>query len=140
MDKFLGFRYPLVRDPRGVFWPSSGINQIKADMLQLLLTNYNERVMMTDFGMNLVEFLFEPGTPDLLALVRQRIAQKLDEFEPRVTISQIDVSLDPLDSLNPLDDRGQDGQILFIRIEFVDPENLTEVQELRLELPLGGNG
>lgn len=137
-EKFKGYRYPLLKDPRGIFWPASGVDQIKSDMLQLLLTNFNERVMLTDFGMNLNEFLFEQANGDLITSVRQRIIEKLTEFEPRITVSEIDISYNPDDSLNPDDDQAQNGQILFIRIQFIDPENITEVQELRLELPLGG--
>jgi phage baseplate assembly protein W len=138
IENFKGYRYPLLKDPRGIFWPASGVNQIKGDLLTLILTNFNERVMLTDYGMGLNDFLFEQANNDLISSVRQRIASKLEQFEPRITINAIDISYNPQNSLNPSDDMAQNGQILFIRIQFIDPENITEVQELRLELPLGG--
>lgn len=46
--KFIGSQYPLKKTPRGIFAPLNGVDQIKADLLQLLLTNPGERCITGD--------------------------------------------------------------------------------------------
>lgn len=60
-------------------------------------------------------------------------------WEPRITVQQIEVSnsVDP-GSLDSNDARMDLEHILFIRILFFDPEDIQDVQELKLEVPLGG--
>ena len=36
--RFIGGQYPLVKSPRGILAPLTGVDQIKADLLQLLLS------------------------------------------------------------------------------------------------------
>ena len=42
------------------------------------------------------------------------------------------------DDLNNYDDLTELEHILFIKIDFIDPQNISEVQELILEVPLAG--
>ena len=56
-------------------------------------------------------------------------------WEPRVVIQQIDVNAGS-DSLNEFDDGTENQHILGISILFYDPENIKEVQQLKLDLPL----
>jgi phage baseplate assembly protein W len=46
---FLGAPYPIIKSPRGLLRTQSGINQIKSDLLVLLLTEPGERVMLPEF-------------------------------------------------------------------------------------------
>jgi hypothetical protein len=41
-------------------------------------------------------------------------------------------------SLNKSDTNDEIDGILFIKVKFVDPENITEIEELAIERPLGG--
>lgn len=136
--KFLGCQYPLVKTPRGLMAQKSGVNQIKADMLQLLLTNPGERVMMPNFGTPLRELIFEPNDPTLEIKARQMIADSITMWEPRVVITQIQVTSNfDRNDLHPLDSGDEREAVLGIKIAFVDPENIQEVEELALELPIG---
>jgi hypothetical protein len=138
-DKFLGLQYPLMLTPRGVMAQKKGVDQIKADMLQLLLTNPGERVMLPDFGTPLRKLLFNPNDSTLAGEAKRMIAESLSNWEPRVEITNIQVTsdFDPQD-LHP-DDAGEDREaILGIKIDFVDPENIAEIQSLVLKLPVGG--
>ncbi len=125
-------------DPRGVFYPQVGSTQIRSSLLTLLMTNRYERVMETDFGADLDRFLFEQSTADLEQTVRQRIIDIINQYEPRVTIESLIVTTNPPAVV--LDPRETDnrGQILYIQILYRDPDNITEVQDLTLELPLSG--
>lgn len=138
---FIGAPYPIVRHPLGMLRPQTGVNQIKSDLLVLLLTEPGERVMLPDFGTPLKQFFFEQNDSVIVERVRETIANSIRKWEPRIAVTAIEVtnsqnSIKP--SLSPLDE-GQDvGNILMIRIRFTDFDNIRSVQELKLEIPLGG--
>lgn len=137
MSNFLGIPYPTRKNPRGYWYSQGGIDQIKSDMLVLLLTNPGERVMLPEYGTPLKRLLFEPNDPSTATVARNMIIDSITRWEPRIAVQNIEVStiIDD-DSLNKFDDRTQTDHILFIRIIFVDPENIKEVQELALQVPL----
>ncbi len=138
-QRFLGMQYPLIRTSRGVLAQKMGIEQIKADLLQLLLTNPGERVMLPNYGTPLRKLLFEPSDVVLEIRAKQMIADSITAWEPRVVITNITVSTKiNKSSLHPNDTNDEIDGILFIKIKFVDPENIQEVQELTLERALGG--
>lgn len=137
MAKFVGFPYPVTPNPRGFFFAQSDIDQIKSDMLILLLTNPGERVMLPNFGTPLRDLIFEPNDASLILRATQMIANSLQAFEPRVSISQINVTTN-VDTtiLDRNDDLTEQNHILQIQILFIDPNNIQEVQDLTLEVPL----
>lgn len=138
MRTFMGVPYPIRKSPLGFLYTQSGIDQIKSDLLVLLLTNPGERVMTPDFGTPLKRLIFEPNDPVLQIQARNMIINSIKSWEPRIAVESIDISsAGDLSSLNKLDDRTEVENILFIRIRFVDPQNIKEIQELVLEVPLG---
>jgi len=137
--RFLGSQYPLAKGPRGILAPSSGVDQIKADLLQLLLTNPGERVMLPEFGTPLRKLIFEPNDPRLAQMAKNMIAEAISRWEPRIDISNIAVSSDfDADDLNAQDTGEEQGAILGIKIQFFDPEEINEIQELELQVPISG--
>jgi len=137
--KFIGLQYPLVKTPRGTFAQKTNVDQIKADMLQLLLTNPGERVMLPKFGTPLRQLFFEPNDAMLEDNARRMIGDSLNKWEPRVEITNIMVTSSiPDQFLNPDDPREDKEHILFIKIEFVDPQDISDIQALELQIPLGG--
>jgi phage baseplate assembly protein W len=137
--KFLGLQYPLAKTPRGILAQKSGIAQIKADLLQLLLTNPGERCMIPTFGTPLKKLMFEPNDPQLEVQAKKVIGDAIDMWEPRIVVDQIEVtSYFPEDSLDRNDPGEDRAYILGIRILFFDPQNISEVNELKMEMPLGG--
>lgn len=139
MKSFLGIPYPIVKNPRGYLYSQDGIDQIKSDLLILLLTNPGERIMNPFFGTPLRQLIFDPNDITLQLKAKNMIINSISRWEPRVKIEQIEVSsrVDET-SLNEYDDKSNLEHILFIRIVFIDPENIKEVQELVLEVPLAG--
>jgi phage baseplate assembly protein W len=137
MNKFLGLPYPITKTPLGFFRTQSGVSQIKSDMLSLLLTNPGERVFLPDFGTPLKRLIFEQNDRALELMAKNMIADSIARWEPRVTVQQIQVTKDisPSD-LNSEDLKEDIENILNIKIIFIDPEQISEVQELRLEIPL----
>ena len=139
MRTFLGVPYPIQKNPRGFLYSQDGIDQIKSDMLVLLLTNPGERVMNPNFGTPLRRLIFEPNDPALRLEAKNMIINSINRWEPRISVQNIEVdSKVDNNSLNKADDKQELEHILFIRIIFVDPQNIKEVQELLLEVPLGG--
>lgn len=138
--KFLGAPYPITKHPRGLLRTQSGIDTVKSDMLSLLLTTPGERVMLPEFGTPLKELMFDPNDSMVIDRAKEMIAKSISLWEPRVTIDQIEITngLDKED-LNPEDDLTQQEHILGIKIRFYDPNNISEVQELKLELPTSGD-
>ena len=138
-ERFLGLQYPLVRTNRGILAQKRGVDQIKADLLQLILTTPGERVMLPEFGTRLRDLLFEPNDLTLEIEAQRIISKAILRWEPRIALQNIEIT----SNFNPNDLGNNDSQeeleaILGIKIEFIDPENITEIQELRLELPIGG--
>jgi len=139
--EFLGAPYPIVRNARGLLATQDGINQIKSDLLCLLLTNPGERVMLPTFGTPLRELVFEQNDNFLVRKATDMISTAIKTWEPRVTIDQINVNVGADNiNLNSMD-AGQDwDHILSIQIMFFDPENIKSVQALTLEIPLATQG
>ena len=141
--KFLGLPYPIIKTPRGLLAQSNGVDQIKADLLQLLLTTPGERVMTPLFATPLKRLMFEQGDLSLEIQAVDIIAEAIRNWEPRVILNNIRASAGDnfnRNKLNKSDNLEQAGYILGIEIEFFDPENITEVESLVLEVPLAGAG
>jgi phage baseplate assembly protein W len=136
--KFLGLQYPLVKTPRGLFAQKNGIDQIKADLLQLLLTNPGERVMLPAYGTPLRTLFFDPNDASLAFRAREMIARSIEMWEPRIVIENVSVTPSPPRSnLNPYDNGEEQDAILFISIKFVDPQNISVIEELAMSMPIG---
>lgn len=137
---FLGCPYPLVKHPRGFFRTQSGMDQIKSDLLALLLTEPGERVMLPDFGTSLKKFIFEPNDSGVLEQIRNEIARAISIWEPRIAVQNIEVTngSDVVGSLDQQDLKQDLQHIVLIKILFTNFDNIQKVEELRLEIPVGG--
>jgi phage baseplate assembly protein W len=136
---FLGCPYPIVKKPQGLLGTQSGLNQVKSDLLCLLLTNPGERVMLPDYGTPLRRLIFEQNDSVLAEQARAMIIASIRQWEPRITVEAIEVSSNiDEDSLHEDDLKDDIERILSIRIVFYDPEEIKELQELRLQVPLSG--
>jgi len=137
MANFLGVPYPITKNPLGFFRTQSGVSQIKSDLLTLLLTNPGERVFLPDYGTPLKRLIFEQNDATLEMIARNMIIESISKWEPRIVVDQISVSSRASQSDLNFQDTGEDiDNILSIKIMFVDPEQLSEVQELVLQIPL----
>jgi phage baseplate assembly protein W len=58
----------------------------------LLLTNHYERPFHPEFGSNLSNHLFEPMTYATSLRIKDSIVETLENFEPRVSLTNINVS------------------------------------------------
>ncbi len=138
IKSFKGVPYPITKTPKGFFYIQSGVDQIKSDLIVLLLTNPRERVMLAEYGTPLRRLFFNPNDPVTVREARDMIAESIRLWEPRVAIENIYIQsgLDK-DSANPLDEDPTNEHVLLIRITFFDRLEITQIQELKLEVPLG---
>lgn len=121
----MGCPYPITKTAHGYFPTQRGIEQIKSDLLVLLLTNPKERVMHPEFGTPLRKLLFEPADAILAKKAREIIIAALRKWEPRIAFQRVEASIDP------------DHNSMRIELAFRDPENIKDIEVLTLELPLG---
>ncbi len=92
-----GIAFPprVGRDGR-ISW-SEGEANVREAIQVILLTEWNERLMLPEFGGGLGRFLFEPNTLTTRHLMKDRFAKALVRWEPRVAVESVEVEEDPQD-------------------------------------------
>ena len=84
----VGFGFPLNGD--AVFVPTYQTrDQIKANLVNYLLTNRGERVFNPNFGANLRNLLFENVSDTTTEELRERIQNDINSFFPEVQVKQV---------------------------------------------------
>lgn len=63
--------------------------QIKSNLINLLLTNKGERIMNPQFGADLKTVLFEGITEDTSVIIRNLISTNVSIFVPEVTVTNL---------------------------------------------------
>lgn len=61
----------------------------------LILTNHYERPFQPEIGSNVRKMLFEPISPVTANYLEREIEDTIKNFEPRVTLQQVSVSVNP---------------------------------------------
>jgi hypothetical protein len=135
-----GAPYPISKSPLGYLFTQEGINTLKSDLVQLLMTNPYERVMLPTYGTPLRKLLFSPNDMAVVGETKKLIAASIQTWEPRVVISSIEVfngydnTFNPSDNPSALNDN---DHVLTIKIKFFDPQRIDYVEVLTLQLPVG---
>jgi phage baseplate assembly protein W len=132
-----GTPYPIVKTPQGLLSPVKNYDAIKADLLQLLLTNPGERVMIPDFGTPLRNLLFEQNTANLAQNAKTMIIEAIRSWEPRIAVRDITVKNQGTMYDQGISDPDSFGNELYISITFSTPDNIKETDTLVLQLPVG---
>jgi phage baseplate assembly protein W len=76
---------------------SEGEANIREAIEIVLRTEERERLNLPSFGGGLRRFLFEPNTVTTRFQLQDRITRALQQWEPRVIVSSVDVDEDPRD-------------------------------------------
>lgn len=79
-----------------IAWSEGEVN-IREAVEIILKTEERERVNLASFGGGLRRFLFEPNTVATRFQIQDRIQRALQQWEPRVTITSVEVEEDPRD-------------------------------------------
>jgi phage baseplate assembly protein W len=75
--------------------------EIKADLIHLLLTRKGSRYFLPDFGTRLYEFLFEPFDGLTFDAIQSDIRDSVQRYMPNLLLNQI--SITPADPMEELD-------------------------------------
>ncbi len=78
-------------------WSSGELN-VRESICIILRTRPGERIMRPDFGCGLDRYLFEPNNIGTLRLIQEEVKQSILRWEPRVTLNDIVVALNPMDA------------------------------------------
>ena len=98
--KAIGFGFPLNGD--AVFVPTYQTrDQIKANMVNYLLTNRGERVFNPDFGADLRALLFENILDQTTEELKEKIQDDINLYFPEVVIK--DIKFDNVPDTNTVD-------------------------------------
>jgi phage baseplate assembly protein W len=92
--RHLAFPFRIGRDGRTAA-PVSDADQVRDELLQLLLTAPAERLFLPEFGAGLRKLVFEPASDVLRGVVKARITQALSRWlGHRLTVELIEVDWD----------------------------------------------
>jgi phage baseplate assembly protein W len=93
LQKNIAIGVSLPFDGPGVFNSTfTTKDQIKSNLVNLLLTNVGERVMNPNFGCNLRRFLFEGITESNIELVAASLNNSISIFIPEITVTNIEIA------------------------------------------------
>tara|TARA_R110000868_G_scaffold13711_7_gene63610 strand:- start:1175 stop:1639 length:465 start_codon:yes stop_codon:yes gene_type:complete len=90
--KAYGFNFPIGETRgSGYLSKSAGIELIKNNLKQLLLTQRGERVMLPMFGTNLKRYLMEPLDETLLNQIKIEILDSFNRYARNISIIKLQV-------------------------------------------------
>jgi Bacteriophage baseplate protein W len=76
---------------------SEGEPNIRQSLEVILKTEERERLNLPSFGAGLRRYLFEPNTVATRYEIQERITRAIQQWEPRVIVTAVDVEEDPRD-------------------------------------------
>jgi phage baseplate assembly protein W len=82
--------YGLIADPR---------EEIKQNLLNIILTNPGERVMDSNFGVGIKAFLFENFTSEVVSKIKERVYNQVAKYLPSVVVNNVDVGFDEVQNI-----------------------------------------
>lgn len=99
MAVHIGFGFPFSIGAEGLLSTKTDLDLIKDSILQILGTNYGERLMRPDFAANIRPILWQRDDPEEVTrrLIAQRVTDAVREWETRVSVTHITFINDPLD-------------------------------------------
>jgi len=92
-----GWSYPLGVNSRGAIALVSGEAELEQAMQLILLTYPGERPMRWEFGSRLRDFVFAGANTETATALANEVRAALERWEPRVSVTEVDVDLDDSD-------------------------------------------
>jgi len=87
---------PRVGDDGRIAW-SEGDTNVREAIQIILKTEEKERLNLPAFGAGLQRYLFEPNNVATQTQIGDRITKALQLWEPRISVTEVDVQEDPAD-------------------------------------------
>lgn len=91
--KTYGINFPFLDSRTGKYLSLSETadEEIRTDLIHLLLTRKGTRYFLPDFGTRLYEFIFEPLDGPTFSEIEAEIRESVQEYLPNLTITKISV-------------------------------------------------
>lgn len=90
-----GMAFPMRTDSDGQIMMNSMEDHVRQSILMIMDTMQGERIMQPDFGGGLDTLVFAPNSSSTIALAEYTIRTALRDWEPRIDIDQLTVTIDP---------------------------------------------
>ena len=92
-NKAVGVAIPF--NAKGVFKNTYATEeQIKSNLINLLLTYKGERIMNPEFGADLPRLIFEQITPETYKIIQDNIVNNVNKFIPEIILTNIEINPD----------------------------------------------
>lgn len=93
-DTIRGFSLPFRIDPNtGGVAQESGSEKLKENIIHILLTGVGERMMHRKYGGGIRQLIHDPNNDALKAIVQHQIAKAIAQWEPRILLQSVAVTL-----------------------------------------------
>ena len=92
-----GIAWPMGVDHTGALRMTEGPADLDRSIRVVIATAPGERVMRPEFGCRVWDLLFEPVTANLMGQMAQAVRDALAQWEPRVTVEDVEVRPDDND-------------------------------------------
>ena len=88
-----GINFPFKDSYEGTYFDLSQDTdqEIRSNLIHLLLTRKGTRYFLPDFGTRLYEFIFEPMDGPTFSEIESEIRDSVSEYIPGITITKIDI-------------------------------------------------
>ena len=100
-----GLNFPFRDSRRGDFLELTQLEaqQVKSDLIHLLLTRKGSRYYLPEFGTRLYEFLFEPFDGLTFDAIQSDIRDAVQQFMPNLLLNQITITpADPMEEVDTM--------------------------------------
>lgn len=90
-QKTIGIAFPFQESVNGDFFNMTVTpeQEIKSNLIHLLLTKKGSRFMLPDFGTNLYQYIFEPLDANTTAKVENEIHDAVEKYIPNLKVNKI---------------------------------------------------
>ena len=88
-----GINFPFLQSPKGNYLrlTETTDEEIRTDLVHLLLTRRGSRYFLPDFGTRLYEYIFEPLDGATFEDIRSEIEEQISTYIPNLTINNITI-------------------------------------------------
>jgi phage baseplate assembly protein W len=86
-----GINFPFRDNPLGYYFSLSETTdqEIRSDLLHLILTKKGSRYFLPDFGTRIYEYIFDPFDGETFEAIKSDIQAQVDKFIPNLIINNI---------------------------------------------------
>ena len=93
-----GWSFPPKINAQGGIALTNERNELDQSILIILGTSPGQRVMRSTFGCRLHELVFAPNNSHTAAQARRYVEEALGMWEPRITVTRVNIEPDPEDT------------------------------------------